>query len=261
MILYRITNATNGKSYIGITSRPLSRRMIEHVVDARRNKGRSALHAAMRKYGAPAFSIEAIAQASDWESLNKMEIAAIELYATREPSGYNLSLGGGGLRGWRHSIAAREKMSAANVGRTVSPEHLAKMNAARLAKVRGVPLSVEHRAKIAAAHKGRTVSAATRAMLAAANLGKTASPEARAKMAAAHRGRKQTPEHIEARSAPRRGKPHAHRGVKKTPEHIAKIAAALRGRKMSDAARAAIIAAQRARRKRERETVSYLQVS
>ena len=52
MIIYKATNITNGKVYIGQTARSLARRKIEHINQAR-NNSRSCkyFHAALIKYG------------------------------------------------------------------------------------------------------------------------------------------------------------------------------------------------------------------
>ena len=98
----------------------------------------------------------------------------------------NLTEGGEGVVGLRHSAAARAKMSAVR---------------------RGVPKSPEWRAKIAASNRGQP-----RPWL----VGRPKSPEERAKLSAANKGRRRTPEQIAKHAAAIRGRKH-------TPEHIEKV--------------------------------------
>ena len=57
----------------------------------------------------------------------------------------------------------------------------------------GKTLTVEHRAKMSAAHMGKTLSVEHRAKMSAAHMGKTLSVEHRAKLSAAKMGKKRGP--------------------------------------------------------------------
>lgn len=65
-------------------------------------------------------------------------------------------------KGRSPSEETREKLRQAHTGRTFSEESLAKMRAAQQVRPLRGPLSEEHKAKIAAAKTGRTVSEETR---------------------------------------------------------------------------------------------------
>ena len=167
---------------------------------------------------------------------HEYEVALIKAIG-RRPTGplVNLTDGGEGPSGLKHSPEAREKMAAAKRGRKLTPESIAKRSAA----VRGIPRTPETVEKISAAQRGKrrrkmtpeeigarsaTVrgskrSAETRAKMSAAQRGRKMSPESRAKMSVSHRGLKQTPEHIAKAAA-------AHTGTKRTPEARAKMSAA-----------------------------------
>ena len=91
-------------------------------------------------------------------------------------------------QGW-WSAEERTKMSAALsarlLGKPKSPEHVAKVAAAK----RGKPLpllSAEHKAAIGNAHRGKVYSAETRAKISAARKGKPMAPEHYAKLRAAN---------------------------------------------------------------------------
>lgn len=163
----------------------------------------------------------------------------------------NLTDGGEGATGARHTLEIRAVIAAASTGRQKSLEERAKISAGRS----GWKHSAEERAKMSAAQRGRIHSPETRAKMSDASRGKPKSAETRANMSAAQSGRTFSPEHAAKLSAVRRGKKQsaetrakraaALRGTKQphSPEHIAKIAAALRGRKASAGARANISAA------------------
>lgn len=106
--VYKITNLTSGKSYIGITSKPLHLRLKEHVDDARhsrklhKNGTRYAIHAAIMKYGAENFSIEAIKSGLTLDQARQQETVEIKRFNTfsgfrnlpNKPRGYNETMGG-----------------------------------------------------------------------------------------------------------------------------------------------------------------------
>lgn len=228
--LYRII-FTNGKSYIGITSRTAELRFAEHVACSRGEKYRSAVHRALSKYGDEATRVETLVVA-DWEYLKALEVRAIAAYGTRPPFGYNLTLGGEGVVGF--DAVTRAKMGAANIGRKPSVATLAKLKAASTGRLHGrtarekisaarigMKFSEDHRQKLSTARRdfvasgkphltpeGRArLSVASRAArlgvprseetkrkLSAANMGKTASAETRAKQSAALKGRARSPE-------------------------------------------------------------------
>ena len=60
MFIYKITNITNQKCYVGSTKRPLKKRFKAHLYEARKNVDDMYLHRAMRKYGEINFQIELI---------------------------------------------------------------------------------------------------------------------------------------------------------------------------------------------------------
>ena len=95
MIIYKITNKLTGKIYIGQTVQKLHERWVDH---SRPNRGltinRSAISAAIRKYGKENFIIEQIDSAISLEELNIKEITYIKALNSLSPNGYNLELGG-----------------------------------------------------------------------------------------------------------------------------------------------------------------------
>lgn len=97
MLVYKITNNINGKSYIGITSRTLTIRWHQHIYDAT-NEYRDAydgkFQRAIRKYGAENFTVEVLEDnITDRKVLEQKEIEYIALYNTYY-NGYNSTFGG-----------------------------------------------------------------------------------------------------------------------------------------------------------------------
>ena len=184
----------NGKSYIGQTCKPLSKRFGK---DFSGYKNCVAFYNAVQKYGPDAVQNEVLYVAEDIDEANRLEVLCIARYNTITPNGYNLTTGGSS---GHHTAETRAKLSAANMGEK-NPRGM-----------QGKTHTAESRAKMSVAKSGenhplygKTPSAETRAKLSAANTGenhprgmqgKTHSPEARLKMSAAHKGK---PKSAEAR--------------------------------------------------------------
>lgn len=121
----------------------------------------------------------------------------------------NLTDGGQGISGYRHTPEAIEVMREKKVGyrpKRLSPEHYKEIGAAR----RGTKMSDEPRAKMRAAKVGRQLT-----------------PEWRANLSRAQKGRKHSPEHVKNQADAQRGK-------KLSEEHKAAIGNFHRGKKLSE---------------------------
>ena len=90
--IYKITNLTNGKIYVGQSKDPV-RRWKEHKWDAFNSncKENSAIHEAFLKYGLENFEFTIIGW---FENYNEMEKYYIKELDTLFPNGYNLTEGG-----------------------------------------------------------------------------------------------------------------------------------------------------------------------
>lgn len=109
MIIYLVTNLINQMKYVGQTIRTLKQRKSSHLSSSK--KGSTYyLHRAIRKYGAENFKWEVIYNASSEEELNEKETFFIKKYNTNSQDGYNLTEGGRGIRGWKHSELTKEKI-------------------------------------------------------------------------------------------------------------------------------------------------------
>ena len=117
-IIYRATNTTNGKQYVGQTTHTLKLRWQYHLYSAKSHSSYS-LHRAIRKYGAEAFIVEQIDFAESLEELNEKEVQYILQLSTLAPGGYNLTTGG---ESFIRSEETCQKISKTKTGHTVSEE-------------------------------------------------------------------------------------------------------------------------------------------
>lgn len=112
-LLYLITNALNGCTYVGITTRiDVKKRFNEHFYAAKQKTDDGRLHRAMRKYPKEVFSVCVIAYFFDVEDAKAAEIQYI---AENKPE-YNSTLGGDGRLGGTMSDAAKEKIRKTHTG-------------------------------------------------------------------------------------------------------------------------------------------------
>ena len=124
MIIYLATNLVNQMKYVGQTTRTLEQRKSSHLSSAR-NGSTYYLHRAIRKYGAENFKWDIIYNASSEEELNQKETFYIKEYNTYSQYGYNLTEGGRGTRGWKHTNETKEKIKQYSI-KNDSAKHLKK---------------------------------------------------------------------------------------------------------------------------------------
>lgn len=127
--VYRIINKVNGKSYIGITSRPINQRWLEHRSRVNCYERFNKLYLAIRKYGEENFDVESIANSSSQDVIRELEKVYIQKYDSYE-NGYNCNLGGQGHLHIPESL--KKKISDAQIGKIISLESRFKMSAAKL---------------------------------------------------------------------------------------------------------------------------------
>jgi predicted GIY-YIG superfamily endonuclease len=171
--LYVVTNACNGKQYVGLTKN-LDRRLKQHMSA---NGSAPALHAAIKKYGADKFIFSHICDAFDFEAACNLERVLIQQHNTKAPCGYNLTDGGEGVAG--RPMTDQDKQ----IRKIASSAHVASLTQDEKSKKYGT----KGKKPTAATLEKRSIS------LKGKNLGKTASEEVRAKMSAAHKARPRSP--------------------------------------------------------------------
>jgi group I intron endonuclease len=134
--IYKATNKINGEIYIGYDSH-WPNRMSVHKCNILKSKKDFYFYRALRKYGFDNFEWEVIYQSKDAEHcLRYMETHFIIEYNTyiyfKNCNGYNMTLGGEGTIGYKHTEETKAKLR--------------------------VPQSESHRNKLAKIRKGRILS-------------------------------------------------------------------------------------------------------
>lgn len=160
--IYKATNLTNGKKYIGFTNNKLHKRIIVHKWEALSNNSNKIFHKAIRKYGWNNFQWEIICQSLDGDYLLKeMETYFIDHYNSLVPYGYNMTKGGNGCLGHKHSKKTKQKISQKQKGRpsfhkgsNLSEEHKKKISESNKNKKKG-PHTLERKQKLSEANKGK----------------------------------------------------------------------------------------------------------
>lgn len=117
MLIYKVSNNANGKSYIGKTEKTIELRRALHLASAKQNS-KFAFHRALNKYGYENFEWTLLDTADNLEDLNQKEKYYISLFETFGPNGYNMTAGGEGQSGWDPSNSTRELWSKQRKGKT-----------------------------------------------------------------------------------------------------------------------------------------------
>lgn len=118
MIIYKITNKTNDKIYIGKHCGDSDERWKTHLKNALNKSRPEHLYRAMKKYGVDNFTYEVIEthplSVGD-NFLNEREKFFIKEYGSRsDENGYNMTDGGEGITAQFCSTSTRKKMSDSN---------------------------------------------------------------------------------------------------------------------------------------------------
>jgi len=130
--VYKLISPSN-KIYIGWTSRPLKKRLQDHMSEVRRGFQRP-IQKALRKYPLDSWQQEILLQSESYEHSLTAEMDNIALYETTNPlKGYNLSSGGqhgasGVIRTEKNKESIRQGKKRSTWRST--PEHGAKIGAA-----------------------------------------------------------------------------------------------------------------------------------
>lgn len=115
-IVYKATNRINGKMYIGQTVKSLNKRISEHISDATFDRDTMYFHKAIRKYSEENFAWEIVVECNSLEELNRIEIEMIKRYNTFK-NGYNLTKGGEGKAGFKHTEESKKKIAKSLKGK------------------------------------------------------------------------------------------------------------------------------------------------
>lgn len=126
--VYKITNTKNKKVYIGKTSNLNPRnRWSQHLYTAKNKITSSykyqAIHKAINKYGENSFVFEIIEECeTESESLLREQFWIVQNNSFGK-NGYNLTKGGEGSSGFKHSSETKQKMSKARRGQNTGTKN------------------------------------------------------------------------------------------------------------------------------------------
>lgn len=154
--VYCIVNTQTGHEYVGYTVRKSSARWRRHVTDCHRYN--SHFSRAIRKYGAESFSLIVLHQDLSAEEARLIEIEEISV---RKPH-YNMTTGGDGVPGYRHTEEVCQAVSKRFLGKKLSPEHREKIRSHLLGPdnpSRGRPCPDHVKIAVGNAARGRVHSA------------------------------------------------------------------------------------------------------
>jgi len=104
---------TNGKKYVGITTRRCEERKREHLSCSRNENPKYILHKAIKLYGENSFDMIILETTKNVNELKLLEKKYIQLHNTyfENGLGYNMSLGGEGNFGYKFTDEIKLKMS------------------------------------------------------------------------------------------------------------------------------------------------------
>ncbi len=141
--IYLRTNIINGKQYVG-QANDFERRESEWKWGDTYTGG--IIDKAKMKYGVENFKSEILKECQTQDELNFWEQYYIKELNTKYPNGYNLTDGGGGMSGFKHSEEHNKKMSKVLKGRHLSEKTEYK---------KGYIMSQEIKNKISESKKGQ----------------------------------------------------------------------------------------------------------
>ena len=259
MIIYKIENKINGKIYIGQTIKELEDRISEHL------KSEYPIGKAFRKYNINSFEISIIDITEIKEILDEKEKYWIKFYDCKVPNGYNLTDGGEGPNGYKHTKEAklkiskkkkgvphdvseetRLKISNANKGR-VSPmlgKHHSEETKQKISKQKGWKHTFETKEKLRHFRKkqpepmlGKHHSEETKQKISKVHKGKKLSDETKQKISNGLKGRQKNEETKKKLSEIMKTKPSHWKGKTRTEENKNKISNTLKGHLVSEETR------------------------
>ena len=116
MIIYKATNKINGKCYVGKTIKTLNERIIRHLSYVNRGS-KLYFHRAIRKYGKENFRWTILEICFTKKELNKKEQYYIKHFNSFGIGGYNMTEGGDGGQGFKHTDETKNKLSNLRKGK------------------------------------------------------------------------------------------------------------------------------------------------
>ena len=151
--IYIVINDINHKVYIGQTSTSLKRRWREHThTDI--NNG-THFHNALLKYGVDKFHMYLLEECTI-DKLNEREVYYISIFNSYK-DGYNMTPGGAGVPGYKHTDEDKIKMAQASrqFWSSLSNKDRQLFIQQRATKLKGVAKSPQHRLALSESMKGK----------------------------------------------------------------------------------------------------------
>lgn len=193
--IYVAWNIVTGMGYVGKTTKTLEERKQGHLRDAF-DGSHLYFHKAIRKYGSDSFEWSILYQDddNDKEWMDWWEMKFIRQLGTKKPGGYNLSDGGEGGTGFKHTAEARRKMGESRIGRPAPNKGKHPTEEARR-KMRESHLNIteETRRKMSLAGTGKKLSTLTKEKIADSHIGIRHSEETKRKLSEMNKGKKLKP--------------------------------------------------------------------
>lgn len=212
--------------YVGLTGRNLETRFKQHLSEKRGTRKNNWIH--LLKINGLTPKIKLLEDnIPTLEQAKRKEIMYVRMFKDLGYDLTNLTSGGDGLFGYKHTELAKKKMSDGMKGKMSGEKN----------PMYGKTHTEEVKGKLSKIHKG-----------------KINSPEARLKMSIALKGRKHSLEHIKKIGA-------ANTGKKKSPEAIEKHRQSLTGFKHSDATRMNMSIASKRRKRTPMSDESKMKMS
>lgn len=119
-IVYKVISPSN-KVYIGITSKTLHKRKLDHYQCAHKGYRKSKFQKALNKYKKNLIWT-ILDKVDSWKKACELEKLYIQKYDSFN-RGYNCTLGGEGNFGAKHTELTKQKLSKAHKGKKFSEEH------------------------------------------------------------------------------------------------------------------------------------------
>lgn len=190
--IYRIINRIDGKSYVGQYCKDNPKqRFTNHKSRARNKDSTEYLYRAIRKHGVENFDFTTICVCNNNE-LNDLEIKYIKEFNTFGENGYNMTIGGQGIKSYKHTPETLEKLRISSTGKFPDEETRKRISEG----LKGHVCSEETREKLRKASTGVQKSPETIEKLRLASTGRIVSEETGKKLSAALSGKPKSIEHI-----------------------------------------------------------------
>jgi group I intron endonuclease len=172
-LIYIVTNKITQKQYVGQTIATLEQRKHSHLSDTDYNRDNVYFHNSIRKYGIENFIWEILEDGLPDEKLSERETFYIKKFDTFN-RGYNLTLGGEGCHGYKHSEEMLRHLSEIKIGTKASLKTKEKMSESHKGKpptTKGMKFSDETRKKMSESSKGKLHTQESKEKIRLANLG------------------------------------------------------------------------------------------